>query len=550
MVKGTFAPRVGNDSNSEPRRCVSNEHRYSSHLKGTMFSKSLRCSYVLSVIPLASGCAPLQPMGRATATTNPQVASYTVNAPKNANVSVEFGVDTNYGFTTSPQPAPEGGGAVSVLVAGMHSNTLYHMRGIITLSDGSRFADRDQSFISGTLPAAQLPHLTVTTAAGMKPQSGIELVNILSLNKPVPVFATDLSGNVIWSYQFQGTSSDTIQPIKLLPNGHFVVVITPGSLAPLFPAPPVGTIDVIREIDLAGTTVREISIADLNTKLAAAGYDLTLEVFHHDVLPLANGHWIAIGNTLKPFTNLPGFPSTTNVLGDVLVDLDENLNPVWVWNEFDHFDVNRHPFMFPDWTHTNALVYSDDGNLLVSIRNQNWLVKVDYRDGVGTGDILWRLGYQGDFSLQGDTDPSDWFYAEHAPSFATSSTTGKFSLVLFDNGDDRVFPSNTTCQKVGVSSCPYSTVPILDIDETAKTATLAFHYVAPQYSGFGGNAEVLQNGNVEFDECDSTNLINPDADIYEVTQESNPQLVWHMDVAGQTAYRAFRLPSLYPGVQW
>jgi arylsulfate sulfotransferase len=61
---------------------------------------------------------------------------------------------------------------------------------------------------------------------------------------------------------------------------------------------------------------------------------------------------------------------------------------------------------------------------------------------------------------------------------------------------------------------------------------------------------VLQNGNVEFDECDSTNLINPDADIYEVTQESNPQSVWHMRVAGQTAYRAFRLPSLYPGVQW
>ena len=391
------------------------------------------------MILLSVGCAQLQPIGRVTPTTNPQVASYTVNAPKNANVSVEFGLDTNYGFTTSPRPAPEGGGAVSVLVAGMRSNTLYHMRGVITLSDASRFADRDQSFISGTLPAAQLPDVTATTAAGMKPQSGIEMVNILSQNKPVPVFATDLFGNVIWSYQFQGTSSDSIQPIKLLPNGHFAVVITPGSMAPLFPAPPAGTIDVIREIDLAGTTIREISIADLNTKVKAAGYALTLEVFHHDVLPLANGHWIAIANTFKPFTNLPGFPGTTNVLGDVLVDLDENFNPVWVWNEFDHLDVNRHPFMFPDWTHTNAVVYSDDGNLLVSVRNQNWLVKVDYRDGVGTGDILWRLGYQGDFTLQGDTDPTDWFYAEHAPSFVTSSTTGKFSLVLFDNGNDRVF---------------------------------------------------------------------------------------------------------------
>jgi arylsulfate sulfotransferase len=516
-----------------------------------MFSRFFPCSCVLSVILLLVGCGQLQPIGRVTATSNPQVALYTVNAPNNSTVFVEFGVDTNYGFTTSLQPAPEGGGAVNVLVAGMRGDTLYHMRGIINLSDGSRFADTDQSFIAGALPAALMPNVTVTTAAGMKPQSGIELVNELSSSKPVPVFATDLSGNVIWSYQFQGTSADTIQPIKLLPNGHFAVVITPSSTAPLSPPPPAGTIDVIREIDLAGTIIREISIADLNTKMAAAGYDLTLLTFHHDILPLANDHWIAIANIFKSFTNVSGFPGTTNVLGDVLVDLDENFNPVWVWNEFDHFDVNRHPFMFPDWTHTNALLYSEgDGNLLVSIRNQSWLVKVDYRDGAGTGDVLWRLGYQGDFTLQGGTDPTDWFYAEHAPSFVTASTTGNFSLVLFDNGDDRVFPPNTTCQPVGVPSCPYSTVPILNIDENAKTAALAFNYVTPQYSGFGGNADVLQNGNVEFDECDSTNLVNPDADVYEITQENTPQMVWRMHVGGQTAYRAFRLPSLYPGVQW
>ena len=31
--------------------------------------------------------------------------------------------------------------------------------------------------------------------------------------------------------------------------------------------------------------------------------------------------------------------------------------------------------------------------LIVSIRNQSWLMKVDYRDGAGTGEVLWRLGY-------------------------------------------------------------------------------------------------------------------------------------------------------------
>jgi arylsulfate sulfotransferase len=204
----------------------------------------------------------------------------------------------------------------------------------------------------------------------------------------------------------------------------------------------------------------------------------------------------------------------------------------------------------PDWTHTNAVIHSDDSNLIVWIRNQSRLVKVDYENGIGNGNILWHLGNQGDFTLQGGIDPTDWFYLEHGPSFTTSNTFNKFALALFDNGDDRVLPPNTTCQSLQVASCPYSTVPILDIDETAKTAALAFHYLTPQFSDFGGNAEVLQNGDIEFDETDSTDLINPDADVYEVTQTSNPQMVWHMHVEGQFAYRAFRLPSLYPGVQW
>jgi len=31
---------------------------------------------------------------------------------------------------------------------------------------------------------------------------------------------------------------------------------------------------------------------------------------------------------------------------------------------------------------------------------------------------------------------------------------------------------------------------------------------------------------------------------------ATPVTVWQMDIAGQWAYRAYRIPSLYPGVQW
>jgi arylsulfate sulfotransferase len=142
--------------------------------------ESLRYCCVPALIFLASGCSKQLPLGQVSATNNPQVAMYTINAPANARVSVEFGVDTNYGFTTWSQSAPPGGGPVSIFVAGMRARTVYHMKGIIESSDGSKFVDADRTFTTGALPNAQLPNVKVAIASGMKPQSGIEMVNLLS----------------------------------------------------------------------------------------------------------------------------------------------------------------------------------------------------------------------------------------------------------------------------------------------------------------------------------------------------------------------------------
>jgi hypothetical protein len=91
-------------------------------------------------------------------------------------------------------------------------------------------------------------------------------------------------------------------------------------------------------------------------------------------------------------------------------------------------------------------------------------------------------------------------------------------------------------------------VPLLDIDETAKMATLRWNPTAPFYSVFGGNAEVLKNGNVEY--CESADDSTGNASIYEVTQQAIPQVVWQMQSTGKNMYRGQRIPSLYPGVQW
>ena len=475
--------------------------------------------------------------GQVAPTANVQVALYTIAPAGAGNVSVQFGLDTNYGLTTWTQPVPQGGGAVSLFVAGMVASTLYHMRGVVQFGDGSQFMDADQTFTTGAIPAAQLPAITVTTTAGMTPQPGVELLDLIGGTTLFTMAVSDLNGNLLWGYN-PGLTGLLANPIKLLPNGHFLMNFSGGVD---------GLNSVMQEVDLAGTVVWQMKAADLNAALAAActatgiGCNLTVLGTHHDFVLLPNGHLIVIAGTQEVI-------SGTTVTGDVIIDLDQNHKPVWLWNEFDHLDINRRPMQFPDWTHTNAVIYSaDDGNLIVCIRHQHWLVKVDYANGTGLGDILWKLGFQGDFALMGGTGPTDWFYAQHGPSFATSNTTGKFSLVLFDNGNNRLFPSGGICGATGQPAC-YSTVPLLQLDETAKTATLTFHPTAPTFSVFGGNAAVLKNGNVEY--CESAGGPGTAGDVYEVTQDSSAQTVWHMLITGQFAYRGQRIPSFYPGVQW
>lgn len=486
--------------------------------------------------------------GVVTATQNPQVAQYSIYLPAPGHVSVNFGKSTTYGLNTWNVPTPSSnGGQVNILVAGMLAKTLYHMQAQVALDDGASLADIDHTFTTGTPPATS----PVSVSSSGTPQPGIELWDTILPDEPAAAFATDLNGNVLWTYTYQGSTLDLIQGIQLLPNGHFLLLISP--LSSLKSTSTIGTqptLDVVREIDLAGNTIREISIDQLNQSLAAQGYNLTLKSFHHNVLVLPNGHWVLMAAYSKDFTDLPGYPGTTSVLGDVLIDVDRNSNPDWVWNSFDHLDVNRHPMNFPDWTHSNYMLYSrDDGNILLSMRHQNWIIKIDFQDGHGSGNVIWRLGEGGDFKLEGGTDPTDWFYAQHGMAYFTPNTTGTFRLGLFDNGNDRIFPSGQVF--CGPKSAPpgscYSTAPVLQIDESNMTATLITHYVPPPsyFSFFGGNTEQLPNRDIQVDFCAPASGA--------IVQELDPtatSVVWQATTPKADQFHVDRLPSFYPGIQW
>jgi arylsulfate sulfotransferase len=488
--------------------------------------------------------------GTVSTTNHPLVARYSMTVPDGSKVKVRFGPDTSYGFGTWTLPAASGGGPEDMLVAGMRASSTYHMQAVVDLPDGIEFRDVDHTFQTGTVPSSRLPQISVSTSSTLRPNPGVELLQLTgspqatSTTHPLQAVITDLQGNVIWYYDLDptGTLGYSAVPFKLMQNGHIVAyVYTAGTVT--------GGPGILREIDLTGNTVRELGVADLNSRLAAAGINLTVNALHHDFAMLPNGHVILLVFHEKDFTDLPGYPGTTTVRGDALVDLDQNWNPVWAWDTFDHLDVNRHPRGLPDWTHGNAVIYSaDDGNLLYSSRHQSWVIKIDYEDGNGNGAVLWKFGYQGDFTLDSGA-PAAWQYGQHDIHILSPSTAGTFTLGAFDNGYIRVLDdSGSLCGTTGQPAC-YSRVPFFQVDEATRMAHVLWEASPLPYSAAVGSIELLDNGDVEFDE--GSLPANPyNARVAEVTQETNPQTVWQLDVTGQVGYRIYRIPSLYPGVQW
>jgi len=506
----------------------------------------------LGTLGCGSGYNYPNPETSITATQQPLVAQYNVTLPrKEGSVWVEFGRDTSYGRQTSVTPATTAfGQTVGILVAGMQPSTTYHMRAHVDWYAGLSWVDQDQTFTTGAVPDQHfagtgnqgpliVPGLTVIhPSPNLIPSAGVELLDLVAQSDDhiLEALITDLQGNVIWYYDVgQGNYPS---PFKPVPNGHFLVVRSSGFDG-----------FVLQEIDLVGNVVRQITPAQVSQGLQEKGYAFSVTQFHHDVIILPNGHWIVLANTFKEFTNLPGYPGTTNVTGDALIDLDPNWSVVWAWSSFDYLDVNRHLEGLPDWTHSNAIVYTpNDGNLLLSMRNQSWILKIDYANGQGTGNILWKLGYGGDFALAGG-DPREWFYGQHFPNPITINGS-QMTLAVFDDGNGRVLDSNgDVCGSPGKPQCD-SRAKVFQIDESTKTTSLDWQFLPGLFTFWGGSIGQLANGNVEFDMSEPF-FNNPSgSQVMEVTQTANPEVVWQMNIQGANAYRAYRIPSLYPGVTW
>ncbi len=453
------------------------------------------------------------------ATSHPLVFLYSAPpCPEGSRMRVSF-AGQDGGVTGTPFRSCVAGQNMNFYLAGLQPGQEYTVRH--TLETGSDSVDGpDLTMVAGDPPDG-LPVRDVLQA-----HTGATRFGVL-LQAPITgqQLATDLNGNVVWYYP--GTVSYLTRPDT---GGRFFGIVVNPKLDPSH--------QIVREFDLTGATVLETNAARVSEQLVALG-KRPITGFHHEARRLPGGNILVLAGVEQMLNDVQG-PGPVDILGDMIVVLDPELQVIWAWDAFDHLDVTRQatlgevcgggcaPFYLSpaanDWLHGNSVERTPDGNLLYSARHQDWVIKINYQDGVGTGDVMWRLGKDGDFAID-STDPNPWFSHQHDPQLLADGTT----ITLYDNGNFRYV----------ADPAAHSRGQVLQLNEQTGTATLLLNADMGGYSYALGAAQKLPNGNYHFLSGwlpDSTSMI------YELDPTGQTVFALHIQAA---EYRAFRMTDLY-----
>ena len=208
----------------------------------------------------------------------------------------------------------------------------------------------------------------------------------------------------------------------------------------------------------------------------------------HDVIVLSNGHYLLlcqeeVSVDMSEYVE-DGYQNAT-LLSNAIFETDNTGEIYWEWHAIDHFsvldiaDTNELKSVTIDFTHINSFLEDENGDIWLSVRHFDEVVKIDK----STGNIVWRLGgsmsKNNDFTFVNDTSYSYvGFSQQHSISLLPNG-----NLLLFDNG----------CYR----SPQYSRAVEYSLDMVHKTATKVWEYRADPdiYADIQGSAYRLANGN-------------------------------------------------------
>ncbi len=202
---------------------------------------------------------------------------------------------------------------------------------------------------------------------------------------------------------------------------------------------------------------------------------------HHDMIMLSDEHYITMSLYIKRVNNIPAYliQSPKTKIAAPMIQEIRNDSVVWQW------DGSRYPELYEnstmgnkfydtlepqDYAHMNSMfIDPHDSNLILSLHNNNQVIKVSRR----TGEIMWRLGGRNsDFELTIE----QVFLRQHHATMIDSGRT----LLLFDNGEK--------------SARPYSRILEFGLDEANKRITSFKAYKVPgPFAGTRGSVQKIGN---------------------------------------------------------
>ena len=477
-----------------------------------------------------------------TPTAHPMVALMSAPAcPQGSRFRVAMQREQDTAITYTGEEPCRGDRSSNMYVAGMRADSMYRLRPEVLQGGAAKSGDW-LPFRTGLADGQFRPVSTVTPRTGGAPSENI------IIRSSTHITAHDLDGNLVW--YLPGEAFLT----RVAPGGHFMI-----SGDGMNSVNDMKRWQLVREVDLAGNVLRETNIGRVAEQLESRGIKSNCKKgseecvpgFHHEITLLPNGHILALAGLERMFpAGTQGSKERVDVLGDLVIDLDPELQVAWVWNSFDHMDLKRASlgaekckegagddgctpvFLAPEangWLHSNSLQYvAGSGDLLVSIPEQDWVVKLDYKDGKGSGKVLWRLGLDGDFKVKSD-DPYPWFSYQHD---AGMQPAGSNLLVLFDDGHRRKtkFPAANNRGQVW------------KLDEAAHTATLVMNADLGVYALAVGSAQGLSNGGYSFE---AGFLHPPSISGRTVEVSGDGKVTYAQQADGGLTYRSFRVANMY-----
>ena len=452
---------------------------------------------------------------------------------------------------------------VNILVAGMRASTGYTITpqttNGTTVTNGTAL-----SYTTGT------PSVTLAGATVVIPQSSSdsqpERFYLMSLTAPNVPEAIDNTGAPVWYYVDPSGSTPTLtRPIA----GGDILVYANGANST---GSSVTNSQIVREIDLAGNIVHETTSTRLGEQVAAmagvtqscfvGGTDCIGGGIDHEALKMPNGNYLVEMDEEQIFTNGAQGSSPTNpvdIIGDVIVELNPQWQVIWYWRAFDWLNVDRAAILGEtcannqggcppvilttgianDWLHGNAVQYNvADGSFIFSLRHQDWIIKVNFDNGAGTGNVIWTMGLDGDFTIN-SSDPYPWFSHQHDPGFVQNGNT---TLAVFDNGNTRVAPP-----PLGLG-LPQGTLDgdsrgyVLSVDQVNMVVTPILMADLGFFSEALGTSELLANGDYHFD-AGFADAVPSYAQYIEVLPDATKSFTLQM--SNVKCYRSIRMDNLY-----